>query len=1353
MPFNWSEKKSGGQPDAGKDPVAAAIPRTTPPALRIDAPAQALMERSGTVVQLPSLTIVPVDPELPPKLVRVRIEVHSKNEPLKEYVKRAYHAAINQVPGKLTKPVTIEPKPGEWAPQEPISASTEAHLLLRIEHLPTAKDGKPIGEKPVSVERNVRLLVGEGLRPTAVLRVTPPHLLKVYEAEDRGVGPRLTIQVRSETGAKRATAAELRQKTPAKIEVVLTAIDLKTTAAAWGCPGLEQSVERMLHGVQAALRQTETGAIIQHVPRFDLRPTEREALTTYLRQRNEQPLRLPVRVAASGAEPLVVLLELHPQGNIQEGLVVFDLGTSTSAAVRYDPTVVDGSAFPQEQLTQLRADLAELLGAPERDFIAEAESFWLRLLRQVCQACGIDGTSDPAKALVGRLTIAAESQSRADELYEVIRQIELHLWGLSGTVSGDDQLKLRRFQEKLSEKLYQIYARAFDKVPLGRWNIQLCRPTGETADFVGSELELVDLQPLACGILGQESAKHRQLWLAGKEPPPIGAIRQGRFIECPKQWLPHIHEEDDLSQRGLLPVTRFENGQEVEIQLTARQVLQAAWHSLVEAAIGPVQPGVPGIDHVAATYPADLMPEPRQSLDQALRELGMVNVYLDFDESVSPAVFHLEQLFGNMEEIGCEAFKVRCVKHDNVWTHHMLVLDIGAGTTDISLIRLEMRETLPDKTTYGGRVYEITPRLLGAAGRSRSGGHQLTLKLFRIMKRMLADWVRRTPAAVRVDAESTADTSQPTESSSADAIVFDGGPNDDNFKKALDQADSIIPTRYHNLKKHIHHRPGEEPSSADLASARQMLERFNTLWQWAEDLKIYLSELIERFADRPGEMPTMCRLDDACNTTLKDRMTRLLAGSEYASRLPDVLKTAVPFLKVSDFVELAQAAVEPSITLATGMARSALENFGNRPKVGAKLSLQSVVLSGRACNLPQVRERLKRELRQPTLGDGKAQILFRRDYAKSATAIGACRAQRRIANARDYAGPPDALEGKCEMDLRIENLFFYLPAAFQLGTASNDLGAYIFERHTEFTQFGRTPLGLIRSCGTAPVHASGGLSWSSLFTRPQRETMVYRNDGDGRGVLWGRLALQDLVANKVIGERHLPEEMATWRVRFEITHRQQLFALMLRPTTSARGEELAPIFDIGVPADDPQMIVELDRTKVLPLLGDKAATECPLHIYSAVPELGAQALVSVEEMQRIRCLGRPSVGKDGKPVAVVGWLGPSLDLEIHRDGVVTFYLVHAKTGKSVQTLHVTPRPKDPDNPLQHLLRFPFLTRYRTIITADGRFALVIGDEPRYWETEAVQEWLTNLEGQVLRKELKPSQQPEDWWTDPFCGQH
>ncbi|WP_040892548.1 hypothetical protein, partial [Zavarzinella formosa] len=85
----------------------------------------------------------------------------------------------------------------------------------------------------------------------------------------------------------------------------------------------------------------------------------------------------------------------------------------------------------------------------------------------------------------------------------------------------------------------------------------------------------------------------------------------------------------------------------VGVDVTPLQVLQAAWGCLIEKGRGTPPPGIRGTSEVCLTYPADLMPEPRGELDEALLEIGVTNVHLLFDESTAPAIFHLEQFLGN----------------------------------------------------------------------------------------------------------------------------------------------------------------------------------------------------------------------------------------------------------------------------------------------------------------------------------------------------------------------------------------------------------------------------------------------------------------------------------------------------------------------------------------------------------------------------------------------------------------------------------------------------------------------------------------------------------------------------------
>jgi hypothetical protein len=114
---------------------------------------------------------------------------------------------------------------------------------------------------------------------------------------------------------------------------------------------------------------------------------------------------------------------------------------------------------------------------------------------------------------------------------------------------------------------------------------------------------------------------------------------------------------------------------------------------------------------------------------------------------------------------------------------------------------------------------------------------------------------------------------------------------------------------------------------------------------------------------------------------------------------------------------------------------------------------------------------------------------------------------------------------------------------------------------------------------------------------------------------------------------------------------------------------------------------------------------------------------------------------------------PEEKLEIPRGGRVTFYLVDVARNLALQTVTVEPRPRNPDNPDATPSRFPFLVNFRALLTEDGRFALIIGDEANYWETDNVDEWLVNPPGTVLRHKLEAPPPQVDWWREPFCGKH
>ena len=73
---------------------------------------------------------------------------------------------------------------------------------------------------------------------------------------------------------------------------------------------------------------------------------------------------------------------------------------------------------------------------------------------------------------------------------------------------------------------------------------------------------------------------------------------------------------------------------------------------------------------------------------------------------------------------------------------------------------------------------------------------------------------------------------------------------------------------------------------------------------------------------------------------------------------------------------MAHDAVERSVSLATSMSLAALQNYAKKLGGSRQLSLQSVVLSGRACALPTVQEQLRRKLRDLNVSIENPRQLF-----------------------------------------------------------------------------------------------------------------------------------------------------------------------------------------------------------------------------------------------------------------------------------------------------------------------------------------------------------------------------------------
>jgi hypothetical protein len=102
-----------------------------------------------------------------------------------------------------------------------------------------------------------------------------------------------------------------------------------------------------------------------------------------------------------------------------------------------------------------------------------------------------------------------------------------------------------------------------------------------------------------------------------------------------------------------------------------------------------------------------------------LEEEGIKEVELRYDEAISATIFYLEWFFNAAKFLGPEAFKVQCRREGSVWTQNLLVLDIGGGSTDLALVRVQLREAPFDDRDQGAGGTTSSARSSRAAAAMR----------------------------------------------------------------------------------------------------------------------------------------------------------------------------------------------------------------------------------------------------------------------------------------------------------------------------------------------------------------------------------------------------------------------------------------------------------------------------------------------------------------------------------------------------------------------------------------------------------------------------------------------------------
>jgi hypothetical protein len=1243
-----------------------------------------LCQNRGSLT-LPAIRLYVPSHQEPLQDIRLQIKVEGGPEKLSDYVQAAYDGGVTELKKSVSQTVDIIPRTtAAWDSQIGFDQSQTAKLTLTLTYRTSAHSSRPLD--PQQTLTCIVELYPHGSLQSEFTTNVHPSLIRVFCG--RLTGPALEIMVRSrQSGSVQSTG----DKCP---QISARSPDLKERSQDWKLPRLVSRVEQMLKKICTHFVSDNAGGwYTKQVPQLEFELHELEQLQRLVA--NGTLLRFTIRISVAGSPATEFSMQLLPDCNPFPGVVSIDLGTAGSTVVVNDPAIIDCPAVPVEQVQRLKSELLKWLKRPvERPFPNVSESQWYELLASVAAAMNLQ--QDDIHSELERIVESAHlGQNGEDRMFELLRQIELAVFRLP--------IRNRRH---IQSSLFRLMSQVFEEFPLRMWHVRVLdfRDGSRTVYQTSSELELADLYPEPIGTIGYETAQRHELWLRSGESddavPPRGSIRSGRFIRNPKSSLEHAHQR----AKDQYSVTLADGSVR---QLSPRDVTYASFGSLLEtfeesrSRLG-ISPGP--LNRVVVTYPASLLPEPREAMVETLKQLGIRHVDKTFDEAVAPAIFYIEQRFSDAPEIGPEAFKTRCRRIGDVWYHQMLIIDVGAGTTDIALVQIEMRETRSSaEPKNGGRIYTISPRLLGSTGRQHLGGNLITLLLFRRLKLELAEWLVRMKSS-----EALYDQRSPFEG-------MDLLRDDPALHAALDAAEQVIPTRFQENEQDDQYPPSGKKA--------QTSSRFFAIWEIAETLKLEFSRVLADPA-RPSSLEL--------EHLIRPRLQQIVAGTEF-ERLPEDRLMSFPMFPIDTFSALAGTVIEQISKLAVALTSEAIRRINSsktdHTRCEDAFAVDSIVLSGRSCQLPLFREQIEAAVQSgPPFSRNRTEVLYHEKYAKLATAIGALRGQRLVSLALTEPTSEELASGQSSRDLDIRNLFFFLPSSFKLGTQNGGFGQTLFEMHEQFRHHDFTNIGCLRT------------DWK---VAPNDETLIYRTEGENlnaSGRLWGQLLLKDLADPLRLDIAKLRDGM---QIRYEVTHELDLFALLWRRQSpdaqllySARDASTPPGLLFVVPANTWKHLLRNElQTKTL-----------PFPIYVGEPRnRDAVPLIPAGMPFHATC----TTGFGESPT-----MNPALWSELPlppiavREKVYDLYTKDPQTGKTIHLAHFDLEVLTSNRNTA----FSFESSYRLLVALDGTLALFCGDEPPFWSTTDPDIWIKN-EGQVLRHKLPRHQPADDLWRDPFCGRH
>jgi hypothetical protein len=968
------------------------------------------------------------------------------------------------------------------------------------------------------------------------------------------------------------------------------------------------------------------------------------------------------------------------------GWFALDFGTSNSTVTLFDPIEVPiAEILPKEQEMRLRDRLSQWLSSPASVALPDVSADdWEKFIGEISKNLEIEPS---------RLSEVFESDNK-ERFLEAIRQIELSL--------GNSE----RFRRAVSKKLYQIYHEVFRVPTLESQNlIPVVLDIDRRDTEIPSESEISQLGDLKLR-MGREARDNRKKAIA---QGTSGSLKEiiSRFHHSPKRY---------FGQDRLFSVI-LDGEEEV---ITANQLIQSAWAHLIELTEDYRQRAQRRFSEgnfltAVVTYPTVAPPVVRKEVKELVEQLGIDDVQTAYDEAVSVAIFFLWREFGGNLNIGIESFKTRCRQAGSKWSQNVLVLDIGGGTTDLALIELTLEDKTPTFADYedrglGGRYYKLTPKLLGSSGHLQLGGELITLRIFRLLKVAIADFLLTVVTTGDLESEKLEDliNSELNErflekgkfktGSLLKCLDKENPEGDIAYKDALDTAEKVLPTRWQQ--------------------APQRLQSFYILWDHAEAAKLKLGQ-------KPPADNSLLTF-----TLSEQQISELLTQSAVKFQVKDPNSICVT-LDNQQFERAAVSGIKEAIGIAKGLMESRL-----RPDDITKDSWNSqkvdwLILSGKTCNLDIVQRQIYQEFsKSPYFVWNPERITFVLEFTKLATSAGACYAEKLRRLRFDPEESKSLLrKGANQLEIDVKNLFYYLPCNFKRKTQSNDL-LTIFKAGQELYQL--APWETVAKVRT---------HWQGI----QLTNIIYRQDyeeGDLR--LWGSFDGKNLMNQLGMQEAEFLKKI---KVQFEIDQTLEFNVLLCQGN---------PHYLIDIPGIDLESVV----SETSPLFADgklnwniaverfnkdlndgdiavnvlESATVDQPDAYHLVFEVGNDGSKLFQKFHYLR---------DGVTEPGTGLISNPLP-PFPQTGQHSFYIyqIDAETN-SKKWIRIGALSK-PD------VTTDYPCQYRVTLDDQGILRMHAGEVP-YWTSNS-QECLKE-EGCVYLAELELQPNEVDKERDPFCGIH